>query len=204
MVCPRLIDQIGQLVIKTFVEKIEPLTTFSAHPGKKNRLVMAAQGAFKVGGKAVYPAHGVGEIIEIQSKVVAGKERQFYVLKIIENGMKIMVPVETASSTGLRAVISRDDANEVLDILKSTKVAVKTQPWNRRYREYMEKINGGSIFSIAEVLRDLQVIKLEKNLSFGERKILDTAKNLLVKELAVARDCKESEILLELKEIFES
>jgi CarD family transcriptional regulator len=66
----------------------------------------------------------------------------------------------------------------------------------------MEKINGGSIFSIAEVLRDLQVLKMGKNLSFGERKILDTAENLLVKELAVARDCKESEILMEIKKIF--
>jgi CarD family transcriptional regulator len=67
----------------------------------------------------------------------------------------------------------------------------------------MEKINTGSIFSIAEVLRDLQVLKMGKDLSFGERKILDTAENLLVKELAVARDIKESDVLLDIRKIFE-
>ena len=79
---------------------------------------MGARGAFKVGGKAVYPAHGVGEIMEIQTKMVGGRERNFYVLRIVENGMKIMVPTETAESTGMRAVISRSDAQDVLKILK--------------------------------------------------------------------------------------
>ena len=69
---------------------------------------MTAQGAFKVGGKAVYPAHGVGEITDIQTKMVAGRERTFYVLKIVENGMKIMVPTETASNTGNAAHYQQD------------------------------------------------------------------------------------------------
>ena len=164
---------------------------------------MTAQGAFKVGGKAVYPAHGVGEITDIQTKVVAGRERTFYVLKIVENGMKIMVPTETASNTGMRPIISKTEANEVVSILKSTDVAVKTQPWNRRYREYMDMLKSGSPKEVAKVLRDLNRLKGDKDLSFGERRLLDTARSLLVAELALALNKKEPDIETQIQSIFE-
>lgn len=164
---------------------------------------MGAQGAFKVGGKAVYPAHGVGEITEIQNKVIGGRERSFYVLKIIENGMKIMVPVETATSTGMRPIISKSIANEVLEILKSPNVAVKTQPWNRRYREYMDMLKSGSPTEVAKVLRDLNRIKGDKDLSFGERRLLDTAESLLITELALSLSTKEADIESQIHAIFE-
>jgi len=159
---------------------------------------------FDIGDSAVYPGHGVGVIEAIEAKAISGREQLFYILRIVDNGMTIMIPTTNIDVVGLREVIPPMEIPKVFQILKEKRISIDIQTWNRRYREYMEKINGGSIFSIAEVLRDLQVLKLEKNLSFGERKILDTAKNLLVKELAVARDCKEAEILLELKEIFES
>jgi len=158
---------------------------------------------FDIGDRAVYPGHGVGVIEAIESKAISGREQVFYILRIVDNGMTIMIPTANIDVVGLREVIPPIEIPKVFQILKERRVSLDHQTWNRRYREYMEKINGGCIFSIAEVLRDLQVLKLEKNLSFGERKILDTAKNLLVKELAVARDCRESEILLELKKIFE-
>ena len=157
---------------------------------------------FVIGDKAVYPSHGVGVIEAIESKAISGREQLFYILKIVDNGMTIMIPTGNIDVVGLREVIPPVEISKVFQILKERQVSPDTQTWNRRYREYMEKINGGSIFSIAEVLRDLQVLKMGKNLSFGERKILDTAENLLVKELAVARDCKESEILMEIKKIF--
>jgi CarD family transcriptional regulator len=163
---------------------------------------MGAQGAFKVGGKAVYPAHGVGEITDIQTRVVAGRERSFYVLRIVENGMKIMVPVETAESTGMRAIISRKEADQVFAILKSTKVAVKTQPWNRRHREYMEMLKSGSPQEVAKVLRDLFRLKGDKDLSFGERRLLDMAKSLLVAELALAMSAKEPDVEKKIQDIF--
>ena len=158
---------------------------------------------FDIGDRAVYPGHGVGVIEAIEAKAISGREQLFYILRIADNGMTIMIPTANIDVVGLREVIPPMEIPKVFQILKEKRISIDIQTWNRRYREYMEKINGGCIFSIAEVLRDLQVLKLEKNLSFGERKILDTAKNLLVKELAVARDCKESEILLELKKIFE-
>ena len=115
-----------------------------------------------------------------------------------------MIPRDNVGAVRLREVIRKIDASKVMQILKDRDVTIDNQTWNRRYREYMEKINTGSIYEIAEVLRDLHLLKAEKELSFGERKIMDVAKNLLVKELAIARDVKESDILREIKTIFGS
>lgn len=151
---------------------------------------------------AVYPAHGVGEVTAIQTRALGGKERSFYILKVIENGMKIMVPVETAAAAGLRPVMSRKEAKKVFEILRSDEVAVRTQPWNRRYREYMEMLKSGSPFEVAKVLRDLFRLKSEKDLSFGERRLLDTARSLLVTELSLALKSKEASIEKEIHSIF--
>ena len=159
---------------------------------------------FKIGDKAVYPGHGVGIIDAIEDKQISGKEHTFYILRILENGMTIMIPRDNVEAVRLREVIRKIDVSKVIHILKDRDVTVDNQTWNRRYREYMEKINTGSIYEIAEVLRDLHLLKADKELSFGERKIMDTAKNLLVKELAIARDVKESDILKEINTIFRS
>ncbi len=159
---------------------------------------------FKIGDKAVYPGHGVGVIDAIESKRISGKEHTFYILRILENGMTIMIPRDNVEAVRLREVIRKIDVSKVIHILKDRDVTVDNQTWNRRYREYMEKINTGSIYEIAEVLRDLHLLKADKELSFGERKIMDMAKNFLVKELAIARDVKESDILKEINTIFRS
>ena len=158
---------------------------------------------FKVGDKAVYPAHGVGEVTDIQKRSLGGQERSFYILKVLENGMKIMVPVETAEQAGLRPVMAKKEAKKVMDILKADEVAVKTQPWNRRYREYMEMLKSGSPFEVAKVLRDLYRLKSEKDLSFGERRLLDTARSLLVTELAISLKSKEANVEADIQALFE-
>ncbi len=157
---------------------------------------------FEIGDKAVYPGHGVGVIEAIETKQISGKEQIFFILRIVDNGMTIMIPKDNVRAVGLREVIRKLDVSKVIHILKNRDVTIDNQTWNRRYREYMDKINTGSIYEIAEVLRDLHLLKTEKELSFGERKIMDTAKSLLVKELAIARDVKESDILREIKTIF--
>jgi CarD family transcriptional regulator len=157
---------------------------------------------FEIGDKAVYPGHGVGVIEAIETKQISGKAQSFFILRIVDNGMTIMIPRDNVQAVGLRGVIRKIDVAKVIQILKDRDVTIDNQTWNRRYREYMEKINTGSIYEIAVVLRDLHLLKAEKELSFGERKIMDTAKNLLVKELAIARDKKESDILKEIKTIF--
>lgn len=157
---------------------------------------------FKVGDNAVYPGYGVGKITAIEIKEILGNKQTFYSIQIIETGMKIMIPEGNIASVGLRPIISNIEASRVLDILKVKDVKVDTQTWNRRYREYMEKIKTGSVFEIAEVLRDLFLLKVDKELSFGERKMLDTARTLLLKELSLATDKEELFREDEVKAIF--
>lgn len=159
---------------------------------------------FEIGDKAVYPGHGVGVIEKIETREISGSNKCFYVLKILDNGMTIMIPTDHAKMVGLREIIPEVLVPKVFQILKEKDVSIYNQTWNRRYREYMEKINTGSIFEIAEVLRDLYMLKSEKELSFGERKILDTAKNLLVTEIAIAMHAQENEVVQELRTILEN
>lgn len=158
--------------------------------------------SFSVGDNAVYPGHGVGKVTSIDAKEIFGKKHEFYTIQILENGMKIMIPKDNVDSVGLRPIISNDEANKVIEILKETNVKIDTQTWNRRYREYMEKIKTGSVYEIAEVLRDLFLLKVDKELSFGERKMLDTARSLLLKELSLAKSREELSSEEEVRLIF--
>lgn len=158
---------------------------------------------FKVGENAVYPGHGVGEVTAIETKEIFGDKHMFYTIRILETGMKIMVPKNNADQVGLRPIISREEAAKVIGILKEKDVKIDNQTWNRRYREYMEKIKTGSVYEIAEVLRDLYVLKVDKELSFGERKMLDTARNLLLSELSLATSKEELSEQSEVAAIFD-
>ena len=158
---------------------------------------------FKVGDLAVYPAHGVGRINSIESKIVNGEEHDFYMMKIIENEMTIMIPTWNVEQVGLRDVIAEKDIFKVYDVMKKREESSgDTQTWNRRYREYMEKIKTGSLYDVAEVYRDLSLLKLTKDLSFGERKLYDTAQTLLVMELSTARNTDEQTIISEMELLF--
>ena len=157
---------------------------------------------FEIGDKAVYPAHGVGEITAIENREISGSSQTFYILRILDNGMKIMIPTTNVQQVGLREVISAEKVKEVFTILREKDLSVDTTTWNRRYREYMEKIKTGSVFEVAEVLRDLYLLKHDKDLSFCELKLLDTARGLLIKELAVAQNCDEEAVEDAFREIF--
>jgi CarD family transcriptional regulator len=158
-----------------------------------------AEVAFEVGDMAVYPAHGVAEVTGIERQVVGGDLHTFYILRILDNGVKVMIPT---TSNGLREIMSDAEVSEVFDVLKEKEISVECTTWNRRYREYKDKIESGDPRQIAAVLRDLYLLKSDKDLSFGERKMLDTAKSLLVKELSIAKDMLEDEIEQEFTEIF--
>lgn len=157
---------------------------------------------FVKGDMAVYPAHGVGVIRAIETQKVAGIDQTFYVMEIIGNSMTIMIPTASSNSVGLRSIVNKKQANEVIEILKTKEVRIDTQTWNRRYREYMEKIKTGSIFEVAAVLRDLFVLSADKELSYGERKMLDTAKVLIVRELSIAQEVDEERISQKIEAIF--
>jgi CarD family transcriptional regulator len=172
---------------------------------KQEDTTMGKARAFAVGDLAVYPAHGVGKIDAIESKVVNGEKHDFYIMKIIENGMVIMIPTWNVESVGLREVIAEKDIPKVYGIMKANRdMPVDNQTWNRRYREYMEKIKTGSLHDVAEVFRDLYLLKLNKDLSFGERKLYDTAQGLLVRELSTAKNTDETTIIGEIESLFQA
>lgn len=150
----------------------------------------------------MYPVHGVAEVVALEQRDIAGAPTSVYVLRILDTGMKIMVPTTNADAVGLRDLISSKEVKEVMSILKSRDIPRDTQTWNRRHREYMEKIKTGSVFEIAEVMHDLSMLRTTKELSFGERKMLDTARGLLVKELALAKGVTEAQIGADLESIF--
>jgi CarD family transcriptional regulator len=157
---------------------------------------------FAEGDLAVYPAHGVGVIKKIETQSVAGTKQTFYVLEILENRMRIMIPTASSRNVGLRAIVGRNQVGAVIQILEDRTVEIETQTWNRRYRDYMDKIKTGSVFEVAAVLRDLFLLSVDKDLSYGERKMLDTAKNLLVKELSLAQDIEEAKVTKHIDAIF--
>ena len=158
---------------------------------------------FKIGDLAVYPAHGVGRIEAIEGREISGNKQDFYIMKILENDMIIMIPVDNVEAVGLRDIIDKAEVIKVYDIMKQRDIPADNQTWNRRYREYMEKIKTGSVYEVAEVLRDLYLLKVDKDLSFGERKMLDTAQSLLLKELSIAKETDERAIMSDIKDIFD-
>jgi CarD family transcriptional regulator len=143
--------------------------------------------AFQIGDRAVYPAHGVAEIVAIESKEIAGHRKDFYVLRVVHSEMKLMIPCDGADRAGLRNVATAEIAEQVFDVLRAAEVAVKPGPWNRRFREYTELVNSGSLIEVAKVFRDLWRIRPDRELSYGERRLLEHSKNLLVAELALVR-----------------
>ena len=157
---------------------------------------------FTEGDMAVYPAHGVGVIKSIQTQTVGGIDQAFYVLEILENNMTIMIPTKSSANVGLRAIVSKKEVATVIAILEDRTCEIGTQTWNRLYRDYMDKIKTGSVHEVAAVLRDLFLLSIDKDLSYGERKMLDTAKNLLVKELSLAQNVDEANVSRKIDTIF--
>ncbi len=164
----------------------------------------AAEDPFEVGDKAVHPSHGVGEVTAVEVREIGGTRAKFYVLRILDNGMKVMVPTTAVAQVGLRRVMSGKEADKVLDTMKKREVAVDLQPWSRRFRAYTEMIKSGSPHEIAKVLRDMHRLKFDKELSFGERRLLDQAKALLFKELALAKKVTEAEMAATVAAIFKA
>lgn len=156
---------------------------------------------FAIGDKAVYPSQGVAEVVGIEQKEISGKMQRFYVLRVLESDNRIMVPTDKSGQVGLRRIVGEDEIDEVHQILRDKEVHVDRQTWNRRYRGFMEKIRSGSLFEVAEVFRDLYRLKGLKPLSFGERRMLDTARGLIVQELSVARAEDEHKIEQELTQL---
>lgn len=158
--------------------------------------------SFVVGEKVVVPTLGVGVVKELEKLSISGAIYEFYVIKVLENGSTYKVPVDKIAENKIRNVMTLDTIDQVYEILRDRDTPADKQTWNRRYREYMNKIKTGNPIEIARVLRDLAILRAEKTLSFGERKMYDQAHSLIVQEIAVARDVDEEQVKNELESLF--
>ena len=160
---------------------------------------------FKVGQKGVYPAHGVVEVQGIEEKEISGSKSSFYILQVVESDVTLMVPTANAETVGLRPVVAKKEVPKIMAILekkgKNSQDKLDSQSWNKRYRDYADKLKSGDIYEIAHVLKDIYFLRKEKDLSFGEKRIMESALSLLVKELSVATKRKEELVSDEIKEL---
>ena len=148
---------------------------------------------FNVGDKIVYPMHGAGTIDAIEQKDILGEKQEYYIIKM-PGEVKVMVPTNKADQIGVRNIIDKNEANKVLEILEANETEMSNN-WNKRYQENMTKMKTGSIYEIADVVRNLSYKQKEKGLSTGEKKMLNNAKQILVSELVLAEHASEPEVV---------
>ena len=156
---------------------------------------------FKIGDKVVYPMHGAGIIESIEEKEVLGEKRYYYILRLPVGDMKVMIPIDNGKQVGLREVIDSDGVERVMGIL-GDECSTMSSNWNRRYRANLEKMKSGDIYEVAEVVRNLVKRDQEKGLSSGERKMLESARQILISELVLATELEEEKAQLMIEAAF--
>jgi CarD family transcriptional regulator len=157
---------------------------------------------FQIGDRVVVPNYGVGKIRCVDAMRIEGRDYDVFVIDILANGMEYRVSVDQVGANGLREIIPMSAVEKVYEVLRDRDTPADKQTWNRRYREYTNKIKTGDPLEVAAVLRDLARLKAEKTLSFGEKKMYDQAHSLIVQELAAAKDLDENAIKTELEQLF--
>jgi len=157
---------------------------------------------FNIGDKVVYPMHGAGIIEAIEEKEILGNSKKYYVMNMPVGDMKVMIPLDNVQRVGLRDVIEKGSVTEVYQILESCDDAA-TVNWNRRYRANMDKIKSGSIYKVAEVVRSLLLREKSKGLSTGERRMLESAKQILMSELMMVKGIDRTEVMDYLEKLFD-
>lgn len=148
---------------------------------------------FRIGDRIAHPLHGAGVIDSIESRKINGTERDYYVLKLPVGDMLVMIPVESCEDIGVRPIISAEKARSILEAIPNIDIEM-TQNWNKRYRENMLKIKSGDLMEVAAVVKGLMVRDAERGLSTGERKMLHSAKQILISEVVLSEGCGYDEI----------
>jgi len=154
---------------------------------------MSTDGVFHIGDKVVYPNHGVGIIEQISSRTMGPTVEKFYLLKIAASSLKVMVPFHNVASVGLRRVVRNGEVQKIVDYLSSGECS-NAADWKDRYKENSERMRTGSLQDVAAVLKSLLSLNQSKSLSFREKKMLERARYLLVSEMAISRNCEESQV----------
>ncbi len=147
---------------------------------------------FKVGDYVVYPIHGVGEVTEVGKKLILGKKMDCYIMEIQGSKMKVSIPVGRAIDVGIRSIIDKKEIKKVLTLLKKDEIDTE-EDWKVRYQNNMNKIKSGSIFEVADVCRNLYKRAYGKELSIMERKLYESAYNLVKMEIALSKGVPQEE-----------
>lgn len=156
---------------------------------------------FKVGDKIVYPMHGAGVVESIEEKEMFGETAEYYIIKMPIGDMKLMVPTESADEVGIREVSSPTIAPDVLSVLEKPKAEyVYENNWSKRYKANVDKIKSGDILEVADVVRDLSHRHMERGLSTAEKKMLSSAKEILISELSLAQGLDHTLVDKEIEE----
>lgn len=159
---------------------------------------------FDVNELVVYPSQGVGRVERVESQEIGGVKADFYIVRILSNNVTLMVPVANATNVGLRSVCDKKSGQKIFKSLedRSEFTGYTGQNWNRRYREYSEKLKSGDLGDVAYVLKELFLIGKDKELSFGERRLLEQAMGLVSLELAYSLDVDQEEVKEGINEMF--
>ena len=142
---------------------------------------------FQVGDKIVHPMHGAGVIDSIVQKKVNGVLREYYILKLPLNGMLVMIPTHNSEEIGVRPIVVGEEADRVIAAIPGMDVEMDSN-WNRRYRENMLRLKSGDLREVARVVKGLVRRDGERGLSTGERKMLHSAKQILISEIVLSQD----------------
>lgn len=158
---------------------------------------------FSLNEKVVYPGHGVARINRIIEKNVAGNIVEFYELKFVNKEMTILVPVSNIESVGIRKLSSEERIDEIFTFLaQPAKLAGNASSWNKRSKQYQFKLRSGDLFEISKIYRDLKYISQQKELSFGERTLLQQTEALLVEEVSLVKNVGEEKAIESLRSLF--
>lgn len=157
---------------------------------------------FKVGDNVIHPEHGAALVEAIQDREVMGVTREYLVLRLTYDRLRVMVPVDS-TEVGLREVCSDEDVEGVFEILRTGESSTQGN-WSRRFKGNIERLHSGDIFQVAEVVRDLTVRDRDKGLSAGEKRMLGNSRKILISELVLACNVGEDKAIKLVDEALES
>lgn len=148
---------------------------------------------YQIGDKIAHPLHGAGTIDEIEEKRIDGKNKSYYVMHVPKGDMRVMIPTDSCEAIGIRPIVEKKRAAEILKAIPALETEMDSN-WNRRYRENMVKIKSGDLLEVAAVIKSLVLRETERGLSTGERKMLHSAKQILISEIVLSQESSYEEV----------
>lgn len=147
---------------------------------------------FMIGDKIAHPLHGAGTISEIEEKRIDGKNKSYYVMHVPKGDMRVMIPMDSCEAIGIRPIVGKKRAAEIMKAIPALEVEEDSN-WNRRYRENMIKLKSGDLLEVASVIKSLIHRENDRGLSTGERKMLHSAKQILLSEIVLSQESSYDE-----------